>query len=231
MLFAKYTGIAGLVLLGNISLAQAAPYSIIGSFENPGFPDDPRSLSYLFNNDVTGMAEFGWGVNLDSYQSSRFEFDGASGNAGLPVDSPLLVNLGAFTYTNLQTVRVGNTVTVDLTLTANIQGIGQDVLGYGLEVTNTDSSNLTPDIMQVTQSPDNILFSFEGIDYELAMRGFSDDEGNSFSTRFELTEGSTLNMGIYAELSRVSAVPIPASVWLFGSALLGLVGVARRTRK
>jgi hypothetical protein len=32
----------------------------------------------------------------------------------------------------------------------------------------------------------------------------------------------------YVQLSVVSTVPIPASVWLFGSGLLGLMGVARR---
>ena len=31
-----------------------------------------------------------------------------------------------------------------------------------------------------------------------------------------------------AEFTRVSAVPVPAAVWLFGSGFLGLVGVARR---
>ncbi|MCP4042838.1 MAG: VPLPA-CTERM sorting domain-containing protein, partial [Gammaproteobacteria bacterium] len=28
----------------------------------------------------------------------------------------------------------------------------------------------------------------------------------------------------------VSAVPVPAAVWLFGSGLIGLLGVARRKR-
>ncbi len=34
----------------------------------------------------------------------------------------------------------------------------------------------------------------------------------------------------YVRLSVVSAVSVPPAVWLFGSGLLGLVGVARRTR-
>ena len=30
--------------------------------------------------------------------------------------------------------------------------------------------------------------------------------------------------------AEVSAIPVPAAVWLFGSGLLGLVGVARRRK-
>lgn len=32
-------------------------------------------------------------------------------------------------------------------------------------------------------------------------------------------------------LIRVSAIPVPAAVWLFGSGLLGLIGVARRNKR
>jgi hypothetical protein len=56
------------------------------------------------------------------------------------------------------------------------------------------------------------------------------------STRMQLIhilEASTSNAGAIflddASLS-VSAVPVPAAVWLFGSGLLGLVGVARRKK-
>jgi hypothetical protein len=28
----------------------------------------------------------------------------------------------------------------------------------------------------------------------------------------------------------VSAIPVPASVWLFGTALLGFIGISRRTK-
>ena len=35
---------------------------------------------------------------------------------------------------------------------------------------------------------------------------------------------------IYADFTQTSAIPVPAAVWLFGSGLLGLVGMARRKK-
>jgi hypothetical protein len=40
---------------------------------------------------------------------------------------------------------------------------------------------------------------------------------------------ATLNDGT-ASLSRISAVPVPAAVWLFGSGLIGLLGMAKRKK-
>ncbi len=45
----------------------------------------------------------------------------------------------------------------------------------------------------------------------------NDFGGNSFSTRLR-------------QISAPSAVPLPASVWLFGSGLIGLLGISRRKR-
>ena len=39
------------------------------------------------------------------------------------------------------------------------------------------------------------------------------------------------NANFNANLAPVSTVPVPAAVWLFGSGLLGLVGIARRKKK
>lgn len=43
-------------------------------------------------------------------------------------------------------------------------------------------------------------------------------------------QGFNASFGGTAVVSSVSAVPVPAAVWLFGSGLLGLVGVARRKK-
>jgi hypothetical protein len=41
---------------------------------------------------------------------------------------------------------------------------------------------------------------------------------------------SSDNDTAYAELTvQISAVPVPAAVWLFGTALIGFVGMSRRT--
>ena len=47
---------------------------------------------------------------------------------------------------------------------------------------------------------------------------------NSLASDSVIDNASVINFG------SVSAVPVPAAVWLFGSGLLGLVGVARRKR-
>ncbi len=41
-------------------------------------------------------------------------------------------------------------------------------------------------------------------------------------------EGAIIGSTLQAKLGEVTVVPVPAAVWLFGSGLLGLVGVARR---
>lgn len=41
-------------------------------------------------------------------------------------------------------------------------------------------------------------------------------------------EGTFTGSDVIAKLGKVSVVPVPAAVWLFGSGLIGLVGFARR---
>jgi hypothetical protein len=58
----------------------------------------------------------------------------------------------------------------------------------------------------------------------------SDDQSTSGSFFFELTDGgfAQMNASLNSSGSAASVVPVPAAAWLFGSGLLGLLGIARR---
>jgi hypothetical protein len=57
-----------------------------------------------------------------------------------------------------------------------------------------------------------------------------DDQSTSGSFIIELTDGgfAQMNSTINSNGSAVSAVPIPTAAWLFGSGLMGLIGISRR---
>ena len=78
-----------------------------------------------------------------------------------------------------------------------------------------------------------------------------DDQGNTFTTSadyfsikqakkiyfFENISSGELTVTLtdggwshYTEYGAMSAVPVPASVWLFGTALIGFIGFSRRTK-
>lgn len=67
------------------------------------------------------------------------------------------------------------------------------------------------------------------IDYEanlLTLNGTGTLTGNGFIPTAAVWTFSTSSLNSYS--LDITAVPVPAAVWLFGSGLLGLVGIARR---
>jgi len=71
----------------------------------------------------------------------------------------------------------------------------------------------------------NILRQMGLNQYSSYSRVFSDENTNNWNGYEGL--GVSGN-GVFLVRESVSVVPVPAAVWLFGSGLLGLVGVARR---
>jgi len=67
----------------------------------------------------------------------------------------------------------------------------------------------------------------------IELRGDSGDRTESLPTTLSfsvpMTQGDVVATFTEGEID-VSAIPIPAAVWLFGSGLLGLVGIARRRK-
>jgi len=106
---------------------------------------------------------------------------------------------------------------LDITGIASITNVGGGDSGSG-SVFNTGWRQFGGNILG--ESGSSVLaFSFD----------FSADAGASLSASGTYTDANFLDAVIPSStLITVAAVPIPAAMWLFGSGLLGLVGVARR---
>ena len=138
----------------------------------------------------------------------------------------------------------GTVVTTDVVLQGTSWSEGDAALGWGdisqsstpsASFTQTDPSDgwiavdVTALIAEMVSSGTDYGFALtqeaHGVSRissgSLAVSSFCDSE----STSAQCAAG---NYSPYLEISSVSAVPVPAAVWLFGSGLLGLVGVARR---
>ncbi|MGB5717302.1 MAG: VPLPA-CTERM sorting domain-containing protein, partial [Gammaproteobacteria bacterium] len=82
-------------------------------------------------------------------------------------------------------------------------------------------SYTTPDGTNPSSFPEGVIeVAFSGL-ASYALFDFNADFGRYIIDNFEGTFGSTED---------INPVPIPAAAWLFGSGLLGLVGMARRKR-
>ncbi len=82
---------------------------------------------------------------------------------------------------------------------------------------------------------DTLLASVDGVDYELDELSFVDVDISSYAgmtgeLNFVLNTTGTQSANVFIPES-LATVPVPAAVWLFGSGLIGLVGVSRRKRR
>jgi len=124
-----------------------------------------------------------------------------------------------------------------------------DVFGSGISAGDTGDVNVLSENLVAGSAADLIGFApassflnIEGWSLELTSLNVIDQNANllSLSGTGVLTGGgytptdatwtfSTTSMDSYnMSVEAVAVVPVPAAVWLFGSGLLGLVGVARR---
>ncbi|MDH5648054.1 MAG: VPLPA-CTERM sorting domain-containing protein [Gammaproteobacteria bacterium] len=254
----KYSGYCAGVALVSACLSQsvaAMMVDVTGSFDATSLTHTHYIYDRFYNQDnldpapvtlpgnlgatTNSVAYFGWGIDLtDSIIQqqaiqSHFWFNGTGsvgGAASASVLSGDTFSLGTFTYTNEQTVFSGGLVQIDFLMDISIEGMVLANTLYRLEIDNTVNSSSTPEdtARLLNPLPDPKIFNLGGVDYQLVFNGFSRDGGLTFETQATLAEGDRTSAEIFATISQVTVVPIPAAVWLFGSGLLALMGLAHR---
>lgn len=113
---------------------------------------------------------------------------------------------------------------IQLTFNSNVSAIGFDV-----------RYNNNPVLFQVFDNEDTLLDEYFGSPIQYgAITGYIglDIGANliSYATISMPALPETTSLVIDNVIYQSSAVPVPAAIWLFGSGLLGLVGVARRKK-
>jgi hypothetical protein len=241
-----------LVIFSLSSLVEASTVQVTGSFANPT-ASDMYFFNRIYNQDndaspsqqISGnagsssdsIAYFGWGI--DAYDTfinqeliqSHFWFNG-TGSVDGSTNTSITLNdafsLGSFTYTNEQTILSGGLVEIDFQMDIMFDGLSLSPSNYTIGIDNTvNTSGSADDTATLLSNPADMLFTKDGLQYMLSFNGFSRDAGLSFETSATLPEGQQTTAQIYAT---ITAVPLPAAAWLFGSGILCLVGLARRKK-
>lgn len=251
-----FTGVVALLAFGFAAPASALTIDVSGMFSNPTV-SDPSLLAWYFqeinnqDNDASpsttipvnanaptdSVAYFGWGFDpLESFAAwdkiqSHFWFNGTgSVGGGSPVDISLgeSFSLGQFVYTNEETLYSGGYVTIDFGLNIAVNGSALDMAQYVIGIDNTPNV-FAPydDTAELLSGPMNINFTANSIEYLLTFDGFSRDGGNTFETYATLAEDAQTSAEIFATITQVTPVPLPAAAWLMLSGLGALIGFAR----
>jgi hypothetical protein len=171
---------------------------------------------------VVGCFSFSSGSNLEVTSGTASGlFGSVSGNFGVGTITTTTTPQGP-----LETASVTGTGNLNIfdgsfTLTADLNWVDITTFGTAGSLNTLGTANLT-----------NILYSGSNIDlFALASAGTGTQTATfQFSSPTSLTElftnrSSTTSTSFSGS---ISAVPIPASIWLFGTGVLGLAGLARK---
>lgn len=184
------------------------------------------------------------GVGTDSFtwgDGTAFGSDPSSlGFAGTSFDNDenIAFTFGTLSYFNGTIAGGTEANSVDLSVILNFTSPASLAESFQFDLslintTNTSDPNASADIVNFDNTVPSNFFSVAGVDYTLEFLGFGLLTGSGFVVQdsFRVLEGGSASVDLVGRItSTPGVVPVPAAVWLFGTALLGLVGYNRRRK-
>jgi hypothetical protein len=211
--------IAGVVILCSSSV-HAALVGVSGPASTTG--DSPEIITpqaFVFDDFVTNLAMQGFDEAQGVTTTIAHSIDGGSIAAGTLVDSHMIfLNL----VDNDPVITALDHVNVEWTFSGNILGVMSNNSG-------TFESNSTFEL----GSPSTTYAVFDGRGLE-GNNGSGADQSDGYLIlaalnvlRVSMSVDGT-EPGDWIRVVTASVVPVPAAIWLFGTALIGLVGFGKR---
>ena len=166
---------------------------------------------------TVGCFDFSPGTNLEISSGTAIGLAGSiTGTFGVGTITPGFLESANVTGTGTLTILDGLTP-----LTANLDWLNINTVGVAGILNISGNVNLTSITYGGTDA-DLLALANAGSGIQTATFQFTSPQ--SLTDLFETS--STVSSTSFS--GSISAVPVPAAIWLFGSGLLGLVGIARR---
>jgi len=225
--------------LGTLSIGFAPAAMAVSTYD----AEASFSLTLSDVTDMTGATvASGWFVEAlgdDFGGVDLFEFGDASASGTTSVIDPA-VSLNILdwitqTSTASGTATNGDSWTDALTdLEIFVENFSGQALTFSFDYDITAIATATGDEAQANATVDMLddlgfvdILAIAAADAMFGPASADDSQMGSFA--FTLLDGEfNVISGVVDSFGSASAVPVPAAVWLFGSGLLGLVGIARR---
>lgn len=214
MKFYKLAAAAVAVLVSSTaSAALVTPYTDRTLFQAAA----GATVTEDFNSVAVGTSFIGTPLDLGGFTLERTISDFGPLPTGIIDDGTGAFNVNGTNFASVQTATfIGDLV---LNFDAPIFAFGLDLKGFNDLVLRTSIWLDGEAYPGLTTEPADSPFRF---------LGFTSDTSFT-SITFLANEGDGDAFGIdNIEYSTVSAVPVPAAAWLFGSAILGMFGFSRR---